>query len=100
MYIYSKFKKICVKVFGRKIFMLKDFCIMGKFNSHSITYYVCWKYFVRLVFVPFIGEYNNFLTTKILQFYLVLKLVSNLMHLCSKIVRNHMDFWYIQHCAQ
>ena len=34
------------------------------FNSHSITYYVCWKYFGYLNFVVLV-KYEKFFSTKI-----------------------------------
>ena len=49
----------CTNLFRKKFALYNDFT----FNSHSINY-VCWKYFVRLIFIV-LGEYKNFLTTKI-----------------------------------
>ena len=40
---------------------LKAFCNQQKFNLCSITYYVCWKYLVCLIFAIF-DDYENFLT--------------------------------------
>ena len=43
--------------------MLNYFHTLQWFKSHSITYYVCWKYFVCLIFVV-LGNYKKFLTTR------------------------------------
>ena len=51
-----------LKIFVLKIFVLK-FCTLQKFNLHSTTYYMCWKYFVCSIFIPF-GEYKNYLINK------------------------------------
>ena len=59
--------------------MLKIFCVFN-FCAH----WWVWKFFNN----------ENF------PLYLVLNFASNLMDLCSKIVCDHTDFWYILNCAQ
>ena len=36
----------------------------------ALNYYICWKYLVFLIFVV-LGDYENFLTTKISRFTVV-----------------------------
>ena len=53
-------KQLCVN------FYVKNFQSLGKLNSQLITYYVCWKYFMCLIFVVF-GDYENLQTAKIFK---------------------------------
>ena len=46
------------------MFMLKNFCGVHYVNSHSIMYYMCWKYSVHLIFVVF-DDHEKSWTTKI-----------------------------------
>ena len=45
------------------------YCNLQKFNSLSITYYVCWEHFVCSIFAV-IGDYKNF-TTEIFHITIV-----------------------------